>query len=78
MMLFEAPFVYVLPTLTLVALVGLSIIPYVGTGDTGLYATGRRRHGLAATISYEVGCIRNVKPYCSNIALAVIERKYAR
>ena len=29
MMLLEAPFVYVLPTLTLVALVGLSIIPYI-------------------------------------------------
>ena len=28
--------------------------------------------------TYEAGWSRNVKPYCSNIALAVIERRYAR
>jgi hypothetical protein len=28
--------------------------------------------------TYDIGRIRNSKPYCSNIALAVIERRYAR
>ena len=28
--------------------------------------------------TYDIGRIRNSKPYCSNIALAVIERRYTR
>jgi hypothetical protein len=27
---------------------------------------------------YEVGWVRNAKPYCSNITLTVIERRYVR
>jgi hypothetical protein len=32
----------------------------------------------AAESGYEVGWVRNAKPYCSNITLAVIERRYVR
>jgi hypothetical protein len=39
---------------------------------------GQRSIGGDGEETYEVGWIRNRKPYCSNITSAVIEHRYAR
>ena len=48
------------------------------TPGTWTYTWVRTSNNKKSGHTYDIGRIRNSKPYCSNIALAVIERRYTR